>query len=157
PPASVRSCGVSDFRTSTTGAKAETISDTGAVTDLSLPFPDHTARMDSESLPTGMLNPSAGQNAMPTARTVSYSAASSCAYPQAAIQLADRATSESCMMRAAAMLVIASAMAMRPEAGASMTASGVRSPTAIASPVVSSSEAAVTAQSATGTCHGPTI
>ena len=37
-------------------------------------------------------------------------------------------------MPAAAMLVIASPTAMRPDAGASISASGVRSPIAIASP-----------------------
>ena len=34
-------------------------------------------RIDMESLPTGMVMPSAGQNSMPTARTVSYRASSS--------------------------------------------------------------------------------
>ena len=38
-------------------------------------------------------------------------------------------------MAAAAMLVTASATAMRPEAAASMRATGVRSPMAMASPV----------------------
>ena len=41
--------------------------------------------MDMESLPTGMLMPSAGHSSMPTALTVSYSAASSPGSPQAAI------------------------------------------------------------------------
>jgi hypothetical protein len=44
--------------------------------------------MDSESLPTGMM-PSAGHSSMPTALTVSNSAASWPGWPQAAIQLAD--------------------------------------------------------------------
>ncbi len=60
-------------------------------------------------------------------------------------------------MRAAARLVIASPIARRAEAGPSARATGVRSPTAMASPVTPSNPAAVTAQSATGTCQGPTI
>ena len=55
------------------------------------------------------------------------------------------------------MLVIASPTAMRPEAGASSRASTGRSPMLMASPVVASKPVAVTAQSATGTCQGPTI
>ena len=55
--------------------------------------------------------------------------------PAAAIQLADSLTSCSFAMRALAMFVIASATAMRPDAGASTSASGVRSPIAMASPV----------------------
>ncbi len=54
------SCGVSVPRTSVTGAKAETISDTGATTSLAAPASSHLVRIDSESLPTGMLMPSAG-------------------------------------------------------------------------------------------------
>ena len=53
------------------------------------------------------------------------------------------------------MLVIASPTAMRPEAGASISASGVRSPIAMASPAYPSKSISVTATSATGTCHGP--
>ena len=55
--------------------------------------------------------------------------------PQAAIQLADRRTFESEPMSAARILVNDSATASRPEAGASSTATGVRSPMAMASPV----------------------
>ena len=93
---------------------------------------------------------------MATALTVSYSAASSPGSPQAAIQL------QLSLMRlssigAASRLVIASPTAMRPEAGASRLASGVRSPIAMASPRKPTKSASVTAQSATGTCHGPTI
>ena len=77
--------------------------------------------------------------------------------PAAAIQLADSLTSPKPCNGAPAMLVSASPTAMRPEAGASSTASGDRSPTAIASPVNPSCPLSVTAQSATGTCHGPTI
>ena len=60
-------------------------------------------------------------------------------------------------MAAAAMLVIASPTAMRPDAGASISASGVRSPIAIASPAKPAKSISVTATSATGTCQGPTI
>ena len=65
--------------------------------------------------------------------------------------------SESFAIGAHAMLVIASAIASRAEAAASSSATGARSPIAIASPVVTSKLVAVTAASATGTCHGPTI
>ena len=60
-------------------------------------------------------------------------------------------------MGALAMLVIASPTARRAEAAASSSATGVRSPMAIASPVKTSKLVAVTAASATGTCQGPTI
>ena len=60
-------------------------------------------------------------------------------------------------MRAAAILVIASPTAMRPDAGAFTSASGVRSPIANASPRFVLKPISVTATSATGTCHGPTI
>jgi hypothetical protein len=56
---------------------------------------------------------------------------------------------------AAAILVIASATAIRPEAGASNVANGVRSPIAIASPVTPSKPDSVIATSLTGTCQGP--
>ena len=46
---------------------------------------------------------------------------------------------------------------MRPDAGASALASGVRSPMLMASPAKPLKSARVTAQSATGTCQGPTI
>ena len=55
------------------------------------------------------------------------------------------------------MLVMVSPIAMRPDAGPSINANGVRSPIAIASPVVESKPDVVTAQLATGTCQGPTI
>ena len=80
--------------------------------------------------------PSAGHSSMPTARTVSYSAASSPGWPHAAIQLAESLTSRELAIGAASRLVIASATAMRPDAGASISASGVRSPIAIASPAI---------------------
>ena len=77
--------------------------------------------------------PRAGHSARPTARTVSYSAASSPGSPQAAIQLADSFTRGS-SIGAASRLVMASATAIRPEAGPSTAASGVRSPMLMASP-----------------------
>ena len=89
--------------------------------------------MDNESLPTGIEMPSAGQSSKPTAWTVAYRAASSPVSPQAAIQLAESLTRDS-SKGAASKLVMASATAMRPEAGALSVASGVRSPMAIASP-----------------------
>ena len=58
---------------------------------------------------------------------------------------------------AASRLVSASPTAIRPDAGASTDASGMRSPVAIASPVKPTWSASVTATSATGTCQGPTI
>ena len=154
------SCGVSVPRTSSSVAKAVTISDTGAVTCLidSAPLAPSAqrVRIDSESLPTGTPMPNAGHSSMATALTVSYSAASSPGSPQAAIQL-QLSLTRSSVIGAASRLVMASATAMRPEAGASRLASGVRSPMAMASPRKPSKSASVTAQSATGSCHGPTI
>ena len=70
-PASARSSGVSARRTSVTGAKALTISDSGAVTLRGSPVSFQTVRIDIESLPTGIAMPSAGQSSRPTARTAS--------------------------------------------------------------------------------------
>ncbi len=50
--------------------------------------------MDMESLPTGMVSPSAGQSSMPTAWTASKSFSSSDPVPAAAIQLAESLMSE---------------------------------------------------------------
>jgi hypothetical protein len=77
--------------------------------------------------------PSAGHSSMPTARTVSYSAASSPARRRRPSSWRDSLTRDS-SIGAASRLVMASATAMRPEAGASSAASGVRSPMAMASP-----------------------
>ena len=150
------SCGVSVPRTSAKVAKALTIRLTGDVTFLSCPLSFHCVRMESESLPTGMDTPSAGQSSKPTALTVAYKAASSPASPHAAIQLADSFTRDN-SIGAASRLVMASATAIRPDAGALMVASGVRSPMLMASPAKPLKSARVTAQSATGTCQGPTI
>lgn len=70
-PASVRSCGVSVLRASSTGANAETMSESGAVTSRRSPASCHTVFIDIESLPTGIEIPSAGQSSSATARTVS--------------------------------------------------------------------------------------
>ena len=156
-PRSNRNSGVSVLRASATGANAETISEIGAVTALSTPLSFHVVRIDIESLPTGIDRPIATQVSIATARTVSYSAASSPGCPAGAIQFAESFTSPRARMPAAARLVIASPTAMRPEAGASISASGVRSPMAIASPAYPSKSISVTATSATGTCQGPTI
>ena len=94
---------------------------------------------------------------MPTASTVSNRAASSPLKPAAAIQLAEILILFRPPICAAAMLLNASPIAMRPEAGAFITAIGERSPIAIASPVIAKKPDAVTATSATGTCQGPTI
>ena len=88
---------------------------------------------------------------------MSKSRASSPGVPAAAIQLAESLTSPIFSIRAAAMLESASPTAMRPEAGASSTATGVRSPSAKASPRSVRKPIVVTATSATGVCHGPTI
>ena len=127
------SCGVSVPRTSVSVAKALTISDTGDVTFLLSSPAFHVVRIDRESLPTGIETPSAGHNSIPTALTVSNRAASCPGSPQAAIQLADSLTRGN-SIGAASRLVMASATAMRPDAAAFVTASGVRSPMAIASP-----------------------
>ena len=77
------SCGVSVLRASSTLAKAVTIKDSGAITCFISCTPSRsdwvcqTVFIDMESLPTGILTPSRGQNSMPTACTASKSAASS--------------------------------------------------------------------------------
>ena len=110
-----------------------TIRLTGEVTFFFASPSLHCVRMERLSLPTGIEMPSAGHSSMPTVRTVSYKAASSPGSPQAAIQLAESLTRGN-SMGAASRLVMASATAIRPDAGASMAASGVRSPMLMASP-----------------------
>ena len=76
-------------RTSSSAANAVTIRLTGAVTCCVAPASSvHLVRIERLSLPTGMPMFSAGHSSSPTARTVSYSAASSPGSPHAAIQLA---------------------------------------------------------------------
>ena len=138
-------------------AKAVTTRLTGATTlRANPPSSVHVVRIDNESLPTGTPMPSSGHSSSATACTVSNRAASSPGSPHAAIQLQDSLT-RSRSTGAASRLVSASPTAMRPEAGASSAARGIRSPLAIASPAKPSYAASVTATSATGTCHGPTI
>ena len=128
------SCGVSVARTSSSAANAVTIRLTGAVTCCVAPVSSvHLVRIERLSLPTGMPTFSAGHSSSPTARTVSYSAASSPGSPHAAIQLALSFT-RGRSIGAASRLVMASPTAMRPEAGAFSAASGVRSPMHMASP-----------------------
>ena len=135
------SCGVSVRRTSLTGANAVTTSETGALTDFSRPpaagspgtASRQTVRIDRESLPTGIDTPIC-RHSPAAASTASNRSASSCAVPQAAIQLAESLMSSIDPMGAAARLVTASAIAMREAARGSITASGVRSPIASASP-----------------------
>src|SRR5690606_22564544 len=133
-----------------------TTRDTGAITSRDSSFSVHAVRMDSESLPTGMARSSCWHHWL-TASTVSYRAASCPSTPQAAIQLADSLIFLSDWTSEATKLVSASTTAIRPEAGASSTASGLFSPMAMASPRTDSKSDNVTAQSATGTCQGPTI
>ena len=124
-PRSVRSCGVHVRRTSSQGAKAETMSDRGERTAFGrpslLPRRAHRHRVladrDADAEP--------GQSSRATACTVSKSAASSPGEPAAAIQLAESLTRPERSIGAAARLVSASPTAMRPEAGASITAIGV--------------------------------
>ena len=127
------SCGVSVCRTSAIGTNAVATKLTGETT-LRLPSSAcHCVRIDKLSLPTGIETPSAGHSAIPTARTVSYNAASSPGSPQAAIQFAESLTRLS-SSGAANKLVILSAIAIRPDAAGLKIASGERSPMAIASP-----------------------
>ena len=150
------SCGVNVWRTSARDANALTIKLTGDVTLCCLPSCCHWVRMDKLSLPTGIEIPRAGHNSIPTAYTVSYKAASSPSSPHAAIQLALSLTRFN-SIGAANKFVMASAIAIRPDAGALSAANGVRSPMLMASPANPLKSAKVTAQSATGTCQGPTI
>ena len=129
------SCGVSVLRASDVSAKAVTTNEIGEVTALLTPSSFHTVFMLMESLPTGILIPSCGQSSMPTAFTVSNKSASSPACPAGAIQLADNFKSLKSSIKHAAILVIDSAIAMRPEAGAFTNASGAFSPIANASPL----------------------
>ena len=57
-------------RASGTGANAEMMSDVGASTVCKPSTSVHEVRIDSESLPTGMVMPSEVHSSAPTARTV---------------------------------------------------------------------------------------
>ena len=133
-PSSVRSWGVQVPRTSSHGAKAETMSDRGPTTSRVSPSSSQVVRMDIESLPTGIPSPSLGHKSRATAFTVSKRVASSPGEPAAAIQLAESFTRDRSLTGAAARFVRASPTAIRPEAGPSRTARGARSPRAKASP-----------------------
>ena len=154
---SVRSIGTRLRRASSTGANAVTMSDSGETTARVPESSRQVVLMDSESFPTGIEMPRAGQSSIATASTASNRFASSPGSPQAAIQFADSTIRSMLATSATAMFVSASATAIRAAARASSTASGVRSPIAIASPVQAWKPLNVTAQSATGTCQGPTI
>ena len=108
-------------------------------------------RIDSESLPTGTLMPSAGHSSMPTAFTVSYSAASSPGSPQAAIQLQLSLTRQFDRRGQQVGDGLAHRHAARP---ARQAASGVRSPMLMARRRNRRSRPASPRTSATGTCRG---
>ena len=141
------SCGVSTRRASLTGAQPVTTSETGASTSCTSrgsgaappasfvgePPPCQRVRIDSESFPTGIASPSS-RHSDAQASTASNRSASSAGSPHAAIQFADSFTCSSDPIGAAARFVTVSATAMRDAARGSMTASGVRSPIASASP-----------------------
>ena len=110
-----------------------------------------------ESLPTGMDRPRAGQASMASASTARYSAASWPSSPAAAIQLAQSLMLAKSPTGAAQRLVSTSPKAIRTEAAGLTTAMGERSATAKAWPPTPSKSQRVTATSATGVCHGPTI
>ena len=152
-----RSSGVIVFSTSLTGANPEQISDIGPITSWVSSASDQLVFIDIESLPTGMHTPSAGQNSPPTALTASYRRASSPSVPAAHIQLADNLICPIKPIAVPAIFMTVSATAIRADAPALTRAIGVRSPIAIASPVIEPIAECVTAQSATGTCQGPTI
>ena len=71
------SSGVSVRLASAIGANAEITSETGATTERWPRSSVHSVRMESESLPTGMVMPSLAQRSTPTASTVAYRSASS--------------------------------------------------------------------------------
>ena len=127
-------CGVSVLRASAVAANAVTTSEIGDVTAFFSPFSSQTVFIDMESFPTGMLMPRAGHRSIPTALTVSKSAASSPSWPAGAIQLADSFRSLISLIKLAAILVIDSPIAIRPDAGALISARGAFSPIAKASP-----------------------
>ena len=154
---SVRSIGTRLRRASSTGANAVMTSDRGETTLRTPESSRQVVLMDNESFPTGIERPSAGHSSIATASTASNRSASSPGSPQAAIQFADSTTRSTLETSAETMFVSASATAIRAAARASSNASGVRSPMATASPVKPWNPLNVTAQSATGTCHGPTI
>ena len=95
--------------------------------------------------------PNSGQNFIPMLSTVLNRLASSPSSPQAHIQLPESLIFSIEPIYAEDIFVIASAMARRPDAGASITATGVLSPIAIALPVCALKECIVNPTSETGT------
>jgi hypothetical protein len=118
-------------------------------------------RIDSESLPTGMAMPSAGHSSMATARTRvvqrSVLARARRRRPSSwQTELDVRASASDIGQQGCWSAPRHRHAARRP--AASSNASGERSPIAIASPAMAEVKSArVTAQSATGTCQGPTM
>ena len=157
-PQSVRSCGVSVARASVTGANAETMSDSGAVTSRCAPFvgPRRLHRQgvladrDADAEPRAQLQRDRAHGVeergvlagMPRRR-----------HPVGGeldvADVGDRRRGD-----------VGDAPRRSPCGRTprdSISASGVRSPIANASPRQVSKPISVTATSATGTCHGPTI
>ena len=130
---SFSNCGVNDCLTSITLANADMFNDKGATTFFCFCSSDHTVLIERESFPTGIQIPNSLHNSL-IADTVLYNFTSSPGSPHAAIQFAERLISSILRMRAAVIFKIASDNAIRPEAGASIMAIGLRSPIAIASP-----------------------
>lgn len=142
-------------RTSGTETNAVTTSETGDRTLRSSPLSVvQVVRMDSESLLMGTETPRAVLHGDGAHRVVERSILA--LLTTGGHPVAGRSHSRS-LDRCRQQLAIASATAIRPEAGASIAASGIRSPLAIASPENPTKSASVTATSATGTCQGPTI
>ena len=150
-----RSCGVSVRRTSSTGAKAETTSETGATTARAAARPASGSALTANPCPPESRStvPGTGRSRLPRCRRA--------ARPRRAAGRGHPVgrqphVGDDRRIDAAAILVSASPTARRPEAGASSSATGERSPIAMASPANVSKPSAVTPTSLTGTCHGPT-
>jgi hypothetical protein len=149
----VRSCGVSVRRASSHGANAETIQREQR-DDFARSAASRHVVHGQGILADRNGTPRAGDSMRRAHRVEQRRILAG--KPAAAIQFADSFTRPRSETAAAARFVSASPTAIRPDAGASMTASGVRSPIANASPAWPTKSISVTAQSATGTCHGPT-
>ena len=112
---SILSSGVAQTLTSSTGAIAVTTPDKGLVTWSSLPSSDHLVFIDNESLPTG-IETAKSMLIFDNASTPSLRAKSSSFSPEAAIQLAETWTLFNPLTTTPAILVKASASAIRIEA-----------------------------------------
>ena len=115
------------MRISITGAKALTTKEKGV-------FASFFTGLINESSFATMVIPSAGQKSSPTARTASINFAPSLPSGKCPAQFKESRTSDSAPMLAAAILVIASPMAIRAQAEKSMRESAGRSPKLMASP-----------------------